>query len=92
MLSEIKLLVSKLALAIQHSLLSFQSDSDQEIAFVHETLIYCIRYVSLTVYRTIPRFNEPEKGVFENIVGKGKMLVTNIFSLPHNLFKYLHPP
>ena len=40
----------------------------------------------LTLYHTIPTFNDPENEAFQNIVGKEKMLVTSIFSFSYDVF------
>ena len=40
----------------------------------------------LTFYQTIPRFNDPVKGIFLKQCGKRRMLVTSIFSFSHNVF------
>ena len=46
----------------------------------------------LTPYHTIPTFNNPEKNKkrkkknFRKHCGKGKMLVTSVFSFSHNVF------
>ena len=39
--------------------------------------------ICITPYHTIQTFNNPNS---ENIVGKGKMLVTSIFSFSHIVF------
>ena len=49
----------------------------------------------LTFFQTILGFQELEQKPFWNIVGKGKMLETSIFSFAHNFFhsirEKLHP-
>ena len=44
----------------------------------------------LTLYHTIPTFDNPENEAFRKLCGKkGKMLVTSIFFISHNV--YYHP-
>ena len=45
---------------------------------------------SLTLYHTVPTFNDSEKEVFRKHCGKRrKMLVTSIFSFSHNVFELI---
>ena len=48
--------------------------------------MYCDHH--LTLYHTVPTIYDPEKKSFENIMRKGKMLLTSIFSFSRNVF---HP-
>ena len=42
----------------------------------------------LTLYQTIPTFNNIKTEAFENIVGKGENAGDHIFSFSHNVFNY----
>ena len=43
-------------------------------------------YMLVTLYHTIPTFNDPIKNLLKTLMKKEKMLVTSIFSFFHNVF------